>query len=98
MRIQTTMNDNATVKQLARLAMEAEVTDPIEWGELSIKEEDAYEMMAASVINQIEGLPEDQRPIVAMATITKLLVENFVLNIKLKNSLETITKLSKINK
>ena len=78
--------------------MEAEVADPIEWGELSIKEVDAYEMMAASVIAQIDGLPEEQRPIVAMATITKLLVENFVLNIKLKNSLETISKLSKINK
>lgn len=91
-------NQNETVKQLASLAMEAEVSDPIEWGELSIKEQDAYEMMAASVISQIEGLPEDQRPIVAMATITKLLVENFVLNIKLKTSLETITNLSKHNK
>ncbi len=91
-------DQKATIKQLAALAMEAEVADPIEWGELSIKEHDAYEMMAASVISQIEGLAEEQRPIVAMATITKLLVENFVLNIKLKNSLDTITKLSKINK
>lgn len=93
-----TLVNNVTIKQLATLAMEAEVADPIEWGELSIKEEDAYEMMAANVITQIDSIPEDQRPIVAMATITKLLVENFVMNIKLKNSLETISKLSKINK
>lgn len=92
------MNNEVTIKQLASLAMEAEIADPIEWGELSIKEQDAYEMMAASVVAQLDGIPEDQRPIVAMATITKLLVENFVLNIKYKNSLETITKLSKINK
>lgn len=92
------MNNEVTIKQLASLAMEAEIADPIEWGELSIKEQDAYEMMAASVVAQLDGIPEDQRPIVAMATITKLLVENFVLNIKHKNSLETITKLSKINK
>lgn len=92
------MNNEITIKQLASLAMDAEIADPIEWGELSIKEQDAYEMMAASVVNQIDGLPEEQRGVVAMATITKLLVENFVLNIKLKNSLETISKLSKINK
>jgi hypothetical protein len=92
------MNNELTVQQLAALAMEAEITDPIDWGELSIKEQAAYEMMAASVVEQLDGLPESQRPIVAMATITKLLVENFVLNIKLKKSSETISKLSKINK
>lgn len=92
------MNDPITIKQLASLAMEAEIADPIEWGELAISEQNAYEMMAANVISQIESVAEDQRPIVAMATITKLLVENFVLNVKLKNSLQTIAQLSKNNK
>jgi hypothetical protein len=86
--------NNPTVQQLAQLAQQAEVTDPINWNELSIREQDAYEMMANSVLDQILSLPEDQRPIVAMATITKLLVENFVLNIQLKKSFETIKQLS----
>jgi hypothetical protein len=86
--------NNTTVQQLAQLAQQAEVTDPIDWSELSIREQDAYEMMANSVLDQIHSLPEDQRPIVAMATITKLLVENFVLNIRLKNYFETIKQLS----
>jgi hypothetical protein len=92
------MNNEITIKQLASLAMEAEVADPIDWGELSISEQNAYEMMASNVISQIESVPENQRTVVAMATITKLLVENFVLNIKLKNSLQTIAQLSKNNK
>lgn len=86
--------NNPTVKQLAQLAQQAEVTNPIEWDHLNIREQDAYEMMANSVLDQILALPEDQRPIVAMATITKLLVENFVLNLRLNNSFETIKKLS----
>lgn len=93
-----TLNNSATAKQLAELAMEAEVADPIDWGELAIKEQDAYEMMASNVLAQMESLPENQRPLVAMATITKLLVENFVLNLKLKKSFETIAKLSKITR
>ena len=76
--------NHATVKQLADLAMQADMVDPIDWGELAIKEQDAFEMMASNVISQMEGLADDERPVVAMATITKLLVENFVLNLKLK--------------
>jgi hypothetical protein len=73
-----------TVKQIAELAKEAEITDSIDWGSLKITEKHAYEMMASNVLEQFENLSEDQQMTVAMATITKLLVENFVLNIKLQ--------------
>jgi len=39
--------------------------------------------MASSVIDQMYSVPEDHRNTVALATLTKLLVENFVLNTKL---------------
>jgi hypothetical protein len=70
-------------KQLAKLAMEAEITDPIEWGELSVNEQDAYELMASSVLDMLSQISPQDRDVVMMATITKLLVENFVLNLKL---------------
>jgi hypothetical protein len=73
-----------SVKQLAELAKEASVIDPISWDHLKITEEYAYELMASNVIEQLTNIPEDQRLVVAMATVTKLLVENFVLNIKLQ--------------
>ena len=72
------------VGRLVELAQEVEIRDPIDWGMLSINESDAYELMANSVLEQMYSLPESYRETVMMATMTKLLVENFVLNIKLE--------------
>jgi hypothetical protein len=67
--------------QLAQLAMESEMSQPIDWANLSINKEEAFMTMASNVLEQIESLPEEQQPVVALATITKLLVENFALNL-----------------
>lgn len=80
------LEDEVTVKQLASLAMDGEMQDPIDWGMLKIREEEAFEMMATSVLEQLMALPENQRAVVAMASMTKLLVENFVLNLRLKGA------------
>jgi hypothetical protein len=72
------------VGRLVELAQEVEIRDPIDWAMLSINENDAYELMANSVLDQMYSLPESYRETVMMATMTKLLVENFVLNIKLE--------------
>lgn len=71
------------VGQLAALAQDVEIKDPIDWGMLAIEESQAYEMMANSVLDQFYSVPEEHRHTVAMATMVKLLVENFVLNLKL---------------
>lgn len=73
-----------TIHQIAALAKEAEMIEPIDWSQINITEDEAYLMMASNVIEQLESVPEDQRGIVSMSTMTKMLVENFVLNIKLK--------------
>jgi hypothetical protein len=78
-------NIKITVAQLAELAKESGKIDTIDWGNLNISEDHAYDLMASNVIEQFFGIPEDQRLHVAMATVTKLLVENFVLNIKLRS-------------
>ncbi len=71
-----------TVKLLATLAQEVEVTDPIDWGMLSVDENTAYNLISANVIEQW-GEPRDERELGILATMTKLIVENFVLNLKL---------------
>lgn len=73
-----------SIKDLAALAEESEVADPIDWGELAISEQDAYKLMASHVLEMFDNDDEDVK-IVMMATITKLLVENFVLNLKMIN-------------
>ncbi len=65
-------------EQLAELAMEVEITDPIDWGNLNIDERTAYQLMATHVLDM------DNDSITAQAIIVKLLVENFVLNLKLQ--------------
>jgi hypothetical protein len=68
---------NPDVKILVDLAMEAEITDPIDWKELNISEEQAYVMMATHVLEM------ERNELTDSAIIVKLLVENFVLNLKL---------------
>ena len=68
-------------KVLAELAQEYELSDPIDWGMLHVREEDAYGIIAEQVA-QILNTSGDPAQVAAIA-MTKLLVENFVLNLQL---------------
>jgi hypothetical protein len=70
-------SQNQLMEDLISIAMEAEIADPIDWGELNVSEEEAYRMFAATVLEM------DNDPLADKAVIVKLLVENFVLNLKL---------------
>jgi len=62
---------------LAELAKETENVDPIDWGELNISESEAFNLMAMHVAEM------ENDDLTNKAIIVKLLVENFVLNLKL---------------
>lgn len=66
---------------LAELAQEFELSDPIDWGMLPVREEDVYLLIAENVVNIINN--SEDRELVCMVAMTKLLVENFVLNLQL---------------
>ena len=68
---------NPEVKLLVELAKEGALMDPIDWGELNITEDQAYIMMATHVLEM------ERNHLTDGAIIVKLLVENFVLNLKL---------------
>ena len=73
------------VNHIAELAKEVEAEDPIDWGMLSINEDEVYRLMALHVVETIA--PKYDQPEfrdVMLATVVKLVVENFVLNLKLK--------------
>lgn len=72
------MSNSDVIDLIVALAQEVEVTDPIDWGMLAIDEEEAYRMMAISIL---ESFPDES--ITIQAVLTKLTVENFVLNLKL---------------
>lgn len=69
--------DDEAIRNLVILAKEGETMDPIDWGDLAITEEQAYIMMAAHVLEM------ERNHLTDGAIIVKLLVENFVLNLKL---------------
>jgi hypothetical protein len=68
-------------KDLAELAQEYDIGDPIDWGMLNVKEDDAYLMIAEQVVEIMRR--SDNPELVATIAMTKLLVENFVLNLRL---------------
>jgi hypothetical protein len=69
--------DNEAIRNLVDLAKAASEADPIAWHGLKITEEQAYVMMATHVLEL------ERNSLTDGAIIVKLLVENFILNLKL---------------
>jgi len=75
------------LKAVEQLIKEIELADPIDWGMLSMDEDDATRLIASSVVEHyeenIKPMTESDREYVVVSSIAKLTLENFVLNIKL---------------
>jgi hypothetical protein len=71
------------VEQIVELAKEIEHEDPIDWGMLNIDENEAFMLLAPSILANYLLLDKDSRDIMMLATVVKLTVENFALNVKL---------------
>ena len=83
------MNDNKpkpplpTVQQLAQISMAAEEGDPFDWGNLKIDKQAAYEMMASHAL-ELYATQGPYKDVILLSSLTKSIVENFILNIKLE--------------
>jgi len=69
--------DDEAIRNLVLLAKEGAEFDGIDWGDLNLTEDQAYIMMATHVLEM------ERNHLTDGAIIVKLLVENFVLNLKL---------------
>lgn len=68
---------------LVDIAQEVEGQDAVDWGRLSMGKEQAYKMVATSILEMFdksEYTYDDK--VIIMSTITKLTVENMLLNLK----------------
>lgn len=74
------------VDQLSQLAQESAMSIDVNWEEMNISKNDIFNHMANNVLQQMESVDENERAVVAMATMTKLLVENFIYNAKLNGN------------
>lgn len=69
---------------LVDIAQEVEKEDPINWDRLSVGKEEAYKMIAISVLEQFDKTEyTEEDKIILLSTITKMLVENMLLNLKI---------------
>ena len=76
--------DKVDLDLLVDIAQEVEGQDSIDWSKLSMDKDAAYKLVATSILEMFDK-PEytfDDK-VVIMSTITKLTVENMLLNIKL---------------
>jgi hypothetical protein len=77
-----------TVEEILDLLWEVEAEDPIDWAMLNIDENQAAELIANSLVDQYNRewsqLETDVQIRAMLATIAKLVVENFSLNVKLR--------------
>lgn len=73
-----------SLNELIQLTKEVDTEDPIDWEMLNIDENEAIRLIAMDVLEMFhEWSLSDEKEIVMLVTITKLILENFCLNIKL---------------
>ncbi len=70
------------VDQLVELAKEIESEDPIDFGMLNVDEDVAYRLMATNVLEMYLNNDKDDRDMILLATVVKLTVENFCLQLE----------------
>ena len=72
-------------RTLAALAREVEDADPIAWGATALDRGTVYDLIASQIAEvfrdyETAGVPRERQMVIALATVVKLAVENFVLH------------------
>lgn len=80
------MKNEELVGLIAEMAKEVGNNDCIDFGTLEMDEDAVYNMMAMNVLEKYQD--NVQNEVVMLATITHLLVENFILNLRLGTKYE----------
>lgn len=75
-----------TQEQIIELAKEVELTDAIDWEDLPLNKDQIYQIVGSQAYELYNNFSQtDDGEAILMATVTKLLVENFVLNLKVNS-------------
>lgn len=79
--------NSAYVDLIKELAQEVEMEDPIDWGMLGMSEDQAYSFMTLNVLDSFKDKYNDPNfREIMLATVVKLVVENFTLNLRLRGN------------
>ena len=76
-----------TLEQLVDIAAEVEAGDPADWGKLAVGQQEAFKMIGTSILDMFDKeVYTDDDKLIILATITKLTVENMLLNLKIMST------------
>lgn len=79
-------NMKYTQEQIIELAKEVEIGDEIDWENLPLEKDRIYQIVGSQAYELYDRYAQsDDGEAVLLATITKLLVENFVLNLRVNS-------------
>ena len=73
-----------SLENLIEFAKDVELGDSISWYGLNVDRDRIYQIMGSQIFEQSQTWGDDKE-IVMLASIVKLLVENFVLNVKVES-------------
>lgn len=77
---------NYTLEEIIELAKEVETTDAIEWDDLPLDKDRIYHLVGSQAYDLYkQHANTNNGEAIIVATITKLLVENFVLNLRVES-------------
>lgn len=75
-----------TEEQIIDLAKQVELGDSIDWDDTHVDRDRVYQVIGSQVIEHYADWAEsDDKDAVMLATIIKLVIENYVLNIRLQS-------------
>jgi hypothetical protein len=75
-----------TQEQIIELAKEVETTDAIDWDNLPLEKDRIYQIVGSQAYELYSNYSQSEDgEAILIATVTKLLVENFVLNLKVNS-------------
>lgn len=73
-----------SLEELIDIAFAVEEGDPFDWGVFEQGKEEAMKMIGTSILDQFDNdVVTDADRLILLATITKLVTENMILNTKL---------------
>jgi hypothetical protein len=77
---------NYTLEQIIELAKEVETTDAIDWDNLPLNKDSIYQLVGSQAYELYKQHADSESgEAIIVSTIIKLLVENFVLNLKVES-------------
>jgi len=81
------MTTEMLINLIAELAKEIDKEDPIDFGMLKVDDDKLWNMMASHAVELVKFQSESDK-FIYLATVTKLLVENFVLHAQMMKIME----------